>query len=725
MKLIIAEKPDLGRDIAKALPGSGTETNGVITKGEYVVTWVFGHLMQLKEPEDYNPELAKWELEQLPIYFPKWETKVSADKKNRVKQIGELVKAADLIIHAGDPDDEGQLLIDELLRYYQYPGPVMRLDTGDTTTPALQRALNTMCDNKQLESAGWSAYARSVSDYLVGINMSRFFTLKNNRKLSVGRVQTPTLGLVVNRDLQIDHHKKMFYYELLPIVKIDNTEITAKFHPDKKSDFLVEGRALEAEVLQSIQEEIDGMEVQCNITKKGKTIEPPLPFNLVKLQSYCGKKWGYKPAEVMSITQSLRENYHAISYNRSDCQYLSTEHYHQAPSTVKTVLQNLNLQEGSFDVTRKGRCFNDENITAHFAIIPTDNQVNITPMSDMERNVYQAICTFYLAQFLSPCHKEVTSFDIPISSGSIKASASRVLDAGYSNYLTESTESNEEDDNNVSLALMSIPEGIHNATLAKGDVAQKETKPLARYTQSTLNEDMTRIAKYVKDPEVKKLLLAKDKDKKGENGSIGTSATRSTIIAELIRKGFLSEEGGKLISTPVGREFYRILPDELKLPDMTAKWYVLQEEIKTGEAPELLINNVLDTIKDILRSDHETIDAGIDAVGQCPICKQKVLDRAKGFFCENPDCCFVIWKSISGKTITAALAEQLLSRGRTSSLSGFKSKTGSTFAASLKIDLKAQENRYVTFEFEQKKTTRSPGSSKTKRQNTIPKRRWG
>lgn len=723
MKLIIAEKPDLGRDIAKAIKGIGTECQGVIVKGNYTITWVFGHLLKLKDPERYNPDYAQWSLEQLPIYFPKWQVEPITDKAGRVKQIGELVKQADLIIHAGDPDDEGQLLIDELLRYYHYTGPVKRLDTGDTTTPALQRALENMRDNKPLETLGWSAYARSVSDFLVGINMSRFFTLTNHRKLTVGRVQTPTLGLVVNRDLQIECHKKIHHYELQPDVQFDGKVVKARFQFNKEDPALDDGRILDKSILLSLQEQLNEVTSQCRITKEKNSAEPPLPFNLVKLQSYCGKKWKYKPAEVMTITQSLREKYHAISYNRSDCQYLSNEHYRQAPSTVPTVLANLGLTDDNFDPARKSRCFNDANITAHFAIIPTGKQVDLTSMSEQERNVYQAIASFYLVQFLQPCIKEATSFEIPVSRGSIKAASSIVISAGYTAYLQDGEQ--EEFEKGESPVLSSIPEGDYTVEIHAGSIVEKETKPPARYTQSTLNEDMTRIAKYVKAPDVKKLLLEKDKDKKGENGSIGTSATRSMIISELIRKGFLIEEKGKLISTPVGREFYRVLPDELKLPDMTAKWYVLQEEIKNGQPPEILIDSVLNTINEVISNDHETIEIQADIVGHCPLCGQNVTDRSKGYFCNNQECRFVIWKEIAGKKITPATAEQLLSSGQTAVLKGFKSKTGNTFDASLKLNESGNEGQYVEFGFYNgKKPASQNGKSKQGNKSSTRKRRW-
>lgn len=725
MKLIIAEKPDLGHDIAKAIEGTATERDGVIRKGDYVITWVFGHLLQLREPEVYNPEYAAWNMESLPIHFPDWEMDPIPGKAARVKQIQKLVSEASLIIHAGDPDDEGQLLIDELLRFYNYTGPVKRLDTADTSTKSLKRALNNLKDNEPLEASGWSAYARAVSDYVVGINMSRYFTLLNRRKLSVGRVQTPTLGLVVNRDLQIENHKKICHYEWQPEVQIGKASIPAKFHYHKDSDVLEDGRVLSRLPLQELQEQSAGQTVSCNVTKTEKATEPPLPFNLVKLQSYCGKKWKYKPAEVMEITQALREKYHAITYNRSDCQYLTTEHYLQAPETVQSVLDNLQLSGTGFDPKRKSRCFNDANITAHFAIIPTSEPLVLNELTEKERNVYTAVAYHYLVQFLPSSLQMVSTLEIKLQEGTIKASSSETTEPGFTAFLTVSDEETETEDQEDAPALASIPAGSYSAQLKPGQITEKETKPPARYTQTSLNEDMTRIAKYVTDPEVKRLLKEKDKGKKGEHGSIGTSATRSGIISELIRKGFLIEEKGKLISTPVGREFYRILPNELKLPDMTAHWYVLQEEIKNGAAPDLLIENVLDTIRTVMSKQHETIAIEVKKVGECPLCGSSVAEREKGYFCTSRECPFVIWKQISGKTITPSIAEQLLQKRRTSELKGFKSKSGSSFSASLILDLTPEKN-YVAFDFSKPEGTRrgtSSGSRTQERRTQTPTRR--
>lgn len=681
MQLVIAEKPVLGRAIADALPGKGSEKDGCISKGDYIITWVFGHMLSLKEPEDYDIGYKEWRTDVLPIYFPDWGMKIGEDehlakgqmsKRQRVSQIGELMKQADAVIHAGDPDDEGQLLIDELLRWFNYRGPVKRLDTANTTTEALKKALRNMTDNQSHESYGWSAYARSVADLMVGINMTRLFTCRNHKLLTVGRVQTPTLGLVVARDKLIEEHKKLKYYDVTCDIDVQNKSVPAKYVPAKDDAHLTDGKILDKGYAENIVKTLTGRQLN-NITIAKTTLHesPPLPFNLVKLQSYCSSHFGYSPQQTLDITQSLRENHKAITYNRSDCQYLSDEHFAEAPGVVAAVTKNISYTPSGLDTTIKSKCFDSSKISAHFAIIPTNEKVDIQKLSDRERNVYLAVCKYYLAQFLPNAVKEQTKLVCKLDDGAELRSVSTViLKPGYRAIFKEA----EKDE--VS-ELSSLMAGKYNGSVAGAEVIEKETKPPARYTKASLNEDMTRISKYVTDENIKKLLLAKDAGKEGENGSIGTSATRSGIIENLVKRGFLKEEGKKLISTPLGRELYKILPDEIKKADMTAKWWAIQEDIQNGNCSyNDLILSVYDTIKDIVDNsdkledvDKTAISSDKKVIGKCPACGGDVIEGKMGYGCTNwkppKSCKFVIWKKnkslmLSKINITASMVSKLL-----------------------------------------------------------------
>lgn len=708
MILVIAEKPVLGKAIADALPGTATMKNGCIYKGDYIVTWVFGHMLSLKEPEDYDIGYKSWNINSLPIFFKDWQVKIGKDgnlnkgqisKSQRVNQIGSLLKQADEVIHAGDPDDEGQLLIDELLRWFNYKGIVKRLDTANTTLVAMKKALSHMTDNKPHEPYGWSAYARSVADLMVGINMSRLFSCKNQTLLTIGRVQTPTLGLVVNRDLAIEGHHKQKYYTIACDINFNNDTVQADFIPAKTDSNLVDGHILSKEYAEQICNRLKGQTLKnINITKKIVYEAPPLPFNLVKLQTYCSGKFGYSPQQVLDITQSLRENHKAITYNRSDCQYLSEEHYKEAPVTMKTVIMNIRYKPKSLDMNLKSKCFDSSKISAHFAIIPTNQKVNLDKLSEAEKNVYLAICKYYIAQFMPKAKKEQTNLSVELGNGeAIKAVSTVIIEQGYRSIFNEA-------EKDKASNLSKIPEGIYSGKITDTDIAEKETKPPSRYTKASLNEDMTCISKYVKNPKIKQLLLSKDEGKEGERGSIGTSATRSGIIESLVKRGFLREDGKKVISTALGRELYRILPDEIKKADMTAEWWSIQEEIQNGTVNyNRLIDSVYDTIKHIVANvdNYPVVNSSIIAIkkkggaviGKCPRCGGDIIETKTGFCCSNwkepTNCKFNIWKKsksplFAKTTFTAATVKKLLI-GQSVKMKKLVSKTGKEFEAEVKM----------------------------------------
>ena len=708
MILVIAEKPVLGKAIADALPGTAVMKNGCIYKDDYIVTWVFGHMLSLKEPEDYDIGYKSWNINSLPIFFKDWQVKIGKDgnlnkgqisKSQRVNQIGSLLKQADEVIHAGDPDDEGQLLIDELLRWFNYKGIVKRLDTANTTLAAMKKALSHMTDNKPHEPYGWSAYARSVADLMVGINMSRLFSCKNQTLLTIGRVQTPTLGLVVNRDLAIEGHHKQKYYTIGCDINFNNDTVQADFIPAKTDSNLVDGHILSKDYAEQICNRLKGQVLKnINITKKIVYEAPPLPFNLVKLQTYCSGKFGYSPQQVLDITQSLRENHKAITYNRSDCQYLSEEHYKEAPVTMKAVIMNICYKPKSLDINLKSKCFDSSKISAHFAIIPTNQKVNLDKLSEAEKNVYLAICKYYIAQFMPKAKKEQTNLSIELGNGeAIKAVSTVIIEQGYRSIFNEA-------EKDKASNLSKIPEGIYSGKITDTNIAEKETKPPSRYTKASLNEDMTCISKYVKDPKIKQLLLSKDEGKEGERGSIGTSATRSGIIESLVKRGFLREDGKKVISTALGRELYRILPDEIKKADMTAEWWAIQEEIQNGTANyNKLIDSVYDTIKHIVANvdNYPVVNSSIIAIkkkggaviGKCPRCGGDIVETKTGFCCSNwkepTNCKFNIWKKsksplFAKTTFTAATVKKLLS-GQSVKMKKLVSKTGKEFEAEVKM----------------------------------------
>lgn len=685
--LIIAEKPELAKSIVNAIDGKLEKKEGYFEKGNFIVTWAYGHIMRLKTPEEYDEDNKNWEMKQLPIYYKDWQ-KVPIEKtKRQFNIIKKLIKECDEIINAGDIDEEGQLLIDEIIKYCGFKGNVKRIQTSAFNEEYLKKALKKLEPNSKYESWGKSANARAIADYMVGINLSRYFSLLNGTTLSVGRVQTPTLGLVVNRDIEIENHIKEKYYDGYVDININGNIVKAKL--ENKDNIVYKNK----NELKQILDEFINKNLKVNITKQVKNENAPLPFNLTKLQSHISKKYKIKPDETLKITQDLREKYHAITYNRSDSQYLNEEHYNEAPGIIKKVLNNINLKlDLDYNNLPHSKCFDDSKVTAHHGIIPTLVDLDLSKMNDKEQKVYREICIYYLIQFIRPVKKEITYIETDEQDGyKFKASLTKILDEGFKKYLDK------DNNNEISESVLSkLKEGLYSGIVVENEIKEIETKPLARYTQASLIEDMTRISKYVDDPKIKEILKRKDKDKEGENGSIGTSATRASIIQNLIKRGYIKEEKDKVISTELGREYYNILPDEWKKADLTAKWWLIQEEIRDGKAEQSkLLDSILFDIKKILATkDISKFQLKRDyknekiIIGQCPLCGKDIVESEKSYYCSGykEGCNFSIWKNISGKKITKSNVKQLLEKGLTTEIKGFKSRTGKQFNAKLHIN---------------------------------------
>ena len=663
MKLIIAEKPELARAIVTAIQGEEIDKKVYIEKGDYAVTWAYGHLLQLKEPEDYNIKYKKWSVDQLPIYFEKWEHKISDKEKDKykakqLKVIENLLNECDEVIHAGDPDSEGQYLIDEILQFYNNKKPVKRLLINDNNTEYIKKAFNKLEDNKKYISLGESAYARSVADALLGMNATRLFTCLNGSGslLSVGRVQTPTLGLVVNRDYAIENHIKEKYYELK--ITANNKDMTNNivFTYQKTKDTPVNDDNLITDItfLEDIKEKIkDITAYDVKVSSKIKNENAPLPFNLAKLQAYCSQKFSYSAQKTQDITQALREKYKAITYNRSDSQYLNEEHFLEAPEKLKVIFENLNISVDRIDTSKKSKCFDDTKVTAHHAIIPTNTELDISKLSEEELNVYRAIADFYILQFLPPQVVKVKTGEFKVNDYEFKNIGRKVIDLGYRNYLKKTLDEEQDDkEADVSSGIVDFEDGKYEFIHMMTVILDNETKPLKPYTESLLLMDMTRVSKYVTDSKIKEILLRKDEGKKGESGSIGTPATRASIIENLFKRGYIKKVGKTIKSTDLGKEFYNKLPDILKTVDMTALWWEIQEDIiENTRTPDDLILSVLETVKIVLKDTKDYVLATNKE--KCPECENGFVVLKNGKYGAYWSCleCSRTFKDNKGKPV--------------------------------------------------------------------------
>lgn len=718
MDLVIAEKPDIAKAVSKVIPGTPSWKNGYIEQGNYCITWCYGHLLTLKDPEDYGDEYARENTpnEKLPIFFDNWGTKVAdkgpallkngskaPDKGEQVKTIGELLKKASLVIVAGDIDDEGQLLVEELLEWHRYSGPIKRLDTGALNEASLKKAMANLMDNAPWHMKAVSARARSVADFALGINGSRFFSNTYGANLSVGRVQTAALGLVVARDAQIEGHTSQKYFLLdIEAALEGNGTHQVRFSPSKDDPHLVDGKILDRSYLEKLGQAVSGRKFEAEVTKEPCEEAPPLPFSISALKSYCSEKFNIPPEETLRITQSLRMNYGGlITYNRSECRYLPENMHAEAPGIIAAVQANLGAGWAfpGLNSSIKSKAFNDKNVGVHHAIIPTAQKADISKLSEKEQIVYRAVCGFYMVQFMPNAKKERTRLTIPGKGGSeFSAVSTRLVSKGFKQVLRTQ-------DDEVS-ALSNVPAGKYPCVLSNPSIQEKETKPPKRYTDSSLEEDMKNVAKYVTDPEAKRLLLLKDKESREEHGSIGTAATRSAIIQTLKKRGFLCNEGKNVISTPLGREFYKILPDEIRKPDLTAKWWAIQQEIQDGNAkPEDLYQEVLAAFHRVASIQYPKIQlsnlagaAGRKSIGTCPRCGKPIVEGKKGYGCSGyrEGCTFTIWKegqhgvykvlAASKKKLTEAMVKKLLSEGKVLVRGLMSERTGKTYDAYITME---------------------------------------
>ena len=703
MKLIIAEKKELAEAIVAAIPGEKKYNGSSIIIGDYIACWIYGHILTHKEPEEIDPSLKKWKLDTLPIYFSKWDKKILPYRKDLFNTVKDLIHSNEIteIIHAGDADSEGQYLVDELLEYCSNKKPVKRLMVNDNTLGGVQKAFSKIEDNSKYTALGKSAEARAIADMIVGFSLSRFYSIINNAKLSIGRVQTPTMALVVNRDNEIKNHIKEKYYNLYLKTNINNIDIDLRYSSKER----IMDKFIYEEFINNVGDKTSNL----LITKKENYRTTPLPYNLSDLESDAATLFKYSAKKTMDITQNLRDKYKAITYNRSDCRYLSDEHFKEAPKLIPLVAEKLNFT-ATFDFNEKSRCFNDKYVTAHHGIIPT-GAGDFEQFSQEEKNIYKLIAERYLIQFLEKVKIEKTEAKVEINEAIFKKSSIKILEPGYTKYfkvLEDDNENDEEIEEKKENNLSKIPGGEYQIKINDSNffIEEKETTAKKPYTEATLIKDLNNIAKYVKDPEIRELLKSKDKDKKDVNGSIGTTATIPGILEGLIEKGFLTRKEEKIISTELAKEYLKILPESLKTPDSTALWWSIQEKIARGEAKlEDLTLSVLEDVKTIINSEHKTISSEFstlkqekEIIGVCPKCGEPIYEGEKNFYCNGykSGCDFKLWKKIKvfnqkEVTITKQDAKTLLNKG-TILITGLTNKAGKKYKANFKLEI---NDKYV------------------------------
>lgn len=650
MRLIIAEKPDLAKAIIAGLGGKFERKEGYYSNGDDTVTWCYGHMLALQDPDEIDEKYKYWQMEHLPIEpFLPAPRKIPNDKEKQVGIIRDLLKQADMIVNAGDPDDEGQLLIDELLRYFNNRKPVQRLLINDNTLAVVQRALSNLRPNVDYEHLGWKAESRMIADQLFGYNLSRAYSLqdqaitKEKNTLHIGRVQTPILGLVVRRDRENACHQKSLYYVIKGEFDFNGLVFDARYQPKNTDATDDKNRLTDKNFAESLANLLDGKPAKVSVCHtQHKTVPAPLPYNLLKLQQDASRKYGYKPDETLEITQSLREKHKLITYNRSDCQYLSDEQFDDVGCVLQAIAGTYCLMAGACntaDPSYKGRVFNSAKVSAHHAIIPTAEIGNWDSLTEKEQNIYKIIARSYIAQFYPLYEYDETNIMIDVCADGQTyqfCAVSRIDTVQGWKRLYANDKDNDETaiDSDTQLKDLRSLSSSEQGQCQKAVCTEHDTKPLPLYTMTSLLGDLTKVAKYVKDPTLAQILKDKDKDKQGEHGGIGTPATRSSIIDNLFKRGYLVEKGKSIISTEKGKDLYDKLDDLIRYPDMTAIWHEQQRDIKNQDDVHNFVQQMMvTTINPIIAKIKETYVAPvkIKKVTPCPKCGQDMYRFASKY----------------------------------------------------------------------------------------------
>ncbi|WP_198780387.1 DNA topoisomerase III [Shewanella putrefaciens] len=596
MILYIAEKPSLGRAIADVLPKPHKKGDGFIqaANGD-CVSWCVGHLLEQAQPDAYNPEYKSWKFEHLPIVPDKWQLKPKAATRSQLSVLKKLVKQANTLVNAGDPDREGQLLVDEVIAYLGVTGDKLhqtqRLLVSDLNPQAVKRALTQLRSNREFIPLSTSALARSRADWLYGMNMTRAYTIQGKKVgyqgvLSVGRVQTPLLGLVVRRDEEIAHFQSKPFYEVLAHLATEKQEtFSAKWQPSEACLPYMdeEGRVLARGLAQNVVNRIsDKPALVTQLASKDKKQYPPLPYSLSALQIDAAKRFGMSAKDVLDTCQSLYERHKLITYPRSDSRYLPVEQHSLAPAVLRAVSQGAGeLLQGANapDPKLKSKAWDDKKVDAHHAIVPTEKTANLSSLSLREKQLYLHIARQYLAQFYPPyCYSE-TTVQVTIEGGLFNTKARQDQSLGWKqlfarqepngskasrNQSTEESTGKDDEENDEfigQLPPLKLGQVLH---CTRGELLEKNTQPPKAFTDATLLSAMTGISRYVTDPEVRKILK--------ETDGLGTEATRAGIIELLFKRGFLQRLGKSIVSTDVGKGLINSLPASATTPDMTALW---------------------------------------------------------------------------------------------------------------------------------------------------------
>lgn len=603
--LYLCEKPDQGRIISTAL-GGGNRADGGIEGDSWIVTWAIGHLLSPFMPEDYNPELKKWSWDVLPIVPEKFRFKPrDSGAGKQISKIRAFAKKASEVIIATDADREGEFIAYSILNDIKWQGATRRLWLSDLNLPAVKSALARLKAAEETKPLYWAAMARTYADWIVGMNMSRAATLKlaayGAKPMSVGRVQTPVLGMIVDLERKITGFKPEDYFEITAAVATDKGALKMRYAPP------AEQRLKDRPKAEALRSAIEGTQGPLSAKTEAKTESPPALFHLSGLQQACNRKFAWSADKTLKVLQGLYEGHQVLTYPRTDCAALPEEHRSNIPTIAQNLLalpQFAALSSALSTPKVRKSVYDDAKVTAHHAVVPTLKAPDFSALSSDEQKLYELVARHWIAAHLPDMEYLQTSITMPAAGVVLKASGRQITKEGWKIAFAKVVQDEEDEDGDDSDDTNQVLPPIANGDtgrVTKAVLDAKKTKPPARFTEATLLRAMENVASFVDDPAAKRTL----KDTSG----IGTPATRANVIETLKTRAYIVVKKKQLSPTEIAftliDSLRKVAPDYAN-PVMTARWEDVLEEISKGKN---IVKPFVDGIAQAVRKDVEALKA--------------------------------------------------------------------------------------------------------------------
>ena len=706
MKLVVAEKPSVARDLANAL-GRHRREKGALAGEGWTVTWAIGHLAELATPDAYGEEYKKWRLESLPILPERFKTRINAKTRDQFAVVKGLMRDPSVteVVNACDAGREGELIFSYLYQLSGCKKPVLRLWISSLTPEAIREGFASLRDGRNMKPLEDAARSRGEADWIVGMNATRAYSVRFGRPgnvLSVGRVQTPTLKLLVDREREIENFKPEKFWTVYARFARAGATYDGVWFKDKQN------RLKEREAAERIAEKVrGGTGVVQKAEKKTATEKPPLLYDLTELQRNANARFGFTAERTLRAAQALYEERKLITYPRTSSRYLSkdmvgtlgkrAEAAGALPDLEPFAAELLALPK--LPVTK--RIVDDAKVTDHHAIVPTNKKPSGQLPPD-EAKVYDLVARRFLAVFFPAARFENTTVVTAVRDETFLSRGRVVLEAGWRRLYPDGVGAKKEKEPPV-LPPVSVGQ---EWSVAKVAVKEGETKPPPRYSEAALLGAMETAGKFVEDEELRQAM---------KDSGLGTPATRSATIERLLKVGYLEREKKVLIPTEKGRALIYLLGESpLASPELTARWEERLAGMERGDEkrPDFMAaigEFTRSLVEEVRAKEGEKVAApakpgsngdspGSAPLGTCPKCGAPVVETKKAYGCSawKNGCKFAVWKTISGKRISAPQARRLLTKGRTGRLKGFKSKAGKPYSAALVLD----DEHKVRLEFE-------------------------